>query len=177
MTNFAKNITWTKDYWIEQAKAAKPGIIGNFIPMIDVSYLHDFAPSMNQERKFEDFIRGVGYNEKKSWFQKIGIEVPFMALDITKVAHFLEQKDDQNESIENAFLSGKRNVFIINVSCGQKDMFYVCEYSDPADALAAYTVDKDELARKRELEATTRSFMNRVRSNRQNKSDNDSLPF
>lgn len=134
-----------KETIINQIKQSEPGIIGCWLPMLDIHYIN-FVKEFNLDTEkleyntIEGFINYVSYDGKRKIFEDLGFEVLYMTLSNIKASHFVQR----DSKIEQDFLTGKRNVFLYNIESGMKSIIFVLEYKDITDPLCKHTVDNEK---------------------------------
>lgn len=153
--------TFTRESLIEQAKESKEEYMNLHIPVLSMHFF-DFAEraglDLDTYYNLAAYVKKASYDEKKKLFRDLGFDVLYLTLTITKILHFLRDNKTK-QSIEEAFLNNKRNVFILEVTLGIDSLYFVLEYKDPENPLADFTVDREELARKQaEQEKIRRIF-------------------
>ncbi len=135
------------------------------IPTLSMHYF-DFAEragfNLDTYYTFQTYI--AFYDEKKQLFRSLGFDVIYLTLTITKMMHFLRDNKSQ-QSIEEAFLANKRNVFILEVTLGMDSLYFVLEYKDPENPLADFTIDREELAREKARQEEIRRIFFKNKAN------------
>lgn len=135
---------WTKDSWIEKAKASENRLSGLAIPVVDVDYTQDVAPATKMNT-LNIFINATPGEKLVAPLRKAGFTVLYLSqLDI-RVNDFLTTipyanlNQEPARSVLDEFTAGQRNIFIVDVADENTHLFYVCEYAVDQDPLAAYT--------------------------------------
>lgn len=151
---------------IDQIKQKEGGLIGIHLPMLSMHFF-EFAnqAGLDQEgySSLQAYIKKVSYQEKRDVFEKLGFKVLFMTLSVIKVMHYAEGRLDtapNNPSLEESFLANQRNAFILEVETGMSSLYFILEYQSD-DALAEYTVDREELAREQTRKEEIRAIFGR----------------
>lgn len=175
---------YTKTELIDQAKSAEAGIMGTHVPHIS-TFFGEFADrlGLNHDTYYHlsKYIKGVDYAAKRHVFEALGFQVRFLTLSAMKVSKFLRDEGIDTPSIDQAFLDGKRNVFIFEVEQGMTDsLYFVLEYAVDGDPLCTHTVDPEELKREMELDTAAKNFMASIRAKRKAREaagETDDHPF
>lgn len=151
---------------IDQIKQEKAGFIGIHLPMLSMHFF-EFAKQAGLDEEgyssLQAYIKKVSYQEKRDVFESLGFKVLFMTLSAIKVMHFTEGRLDtapNNPTLEDAFLANQRNAFILEVETGMSSLYFILEYQSD-DALAEYTVDREEVAREKERQEQLRAIFGR----------------
>lgn len=171
MTRINSKLLWTHEDWIDKAKKSEPDLMGCEIPFIHASYNHDFAPSINEDRTFSQYVRDVSYDEKIALFHSVGFKVLFMTLDLMKVNTMVKKTDHNGLSLNQQFIDKDRNVFIVCVDNLDNELYFVCEYDKVDEALADFTVDYEKVKADNERRAKTRNMMAKWREKSKNDTD------
>lgn len=144
-------MAFTYNGLINEIKKKDSGLTGIHLPMLSMHFI-EFANaagiSEDDYPTIQAYIQKASYQEKRDVFEALGFKVLFMALDTIKVIHYVEGRTDhapKNPSIDEAFLDNQRNVFLLDVEVGPKNLYFVIEYQSE-EALANFTVDRDKLA-------------------------------
>lgn len=161
-------MTFTYENIVETIKQKESGFIGSHLPMWSMHYM-EFAErsGINIENypRLETYIKKASYQEKRTIFESLGFDVLYLTLSGTKAMHYAEGRIDyapSNPTIDEAFLKNERNVFLFNIESGLKEIYFVIEYQSE-DALADFTIDREEIKREKKQKAKMRSFLARVR--------------
>lgn len=148
-------MTFTYEGLIEQIKQKEGGLIGIHLPMLTMHFI-EFADQAGLQPDdyptIQAYIKKASYQEKREVFEPLGFNVLFMTLSAIKVIHFVEGRLDQapkEPSIEESFLANQRNAFILDVEVGMDNLYFILEYQSD-DALADYTVNREELAKEQD---------------------------
>lgn len=137
---------WTKDSWIEKAKASENRLSGLTIPVVDVDYTTDVAPTTKMNT-LNVFINATPGDELVAPLRKAGFRVLYLSQLEIRVNDFLTTIPYPNiiqkptRSRIEAFNAGQRNIFIVKVADQDTQLFYVCEYDVDQDPLADYTAN------------------------------------
>lgn len=170
----------TKENWIAKAKESKAGYVKCFIPVIQLSYMHDVHPiNRDINQPFRKFINEGGINKLVNHLHNIDITPIYSADNIISV---LNAVDNGEPSLQDQFLNKDRNIFIIDISdpsCLDKNIVIVCEYIDQSnkkDRLADHTVDYDAVKTHNEQKEAFASLFKRMRENKSTDVSDD-FPF
>ena len=151
---------------IEQIKQQDQGLVGIQLPMLSMHFIefsNEAGLSYEEYPTIEKYISAASYQEKRDVFESLGFKVLFMSLSTIKVMHYAQGRTNGapvNPTIDEAFINNKRNVFLLDVSVGMKNLYFVIEYQDN-DALANYTIDREKLARDQERQEKMRALFGR----------------
>ncbi|WP_078598503.1 hypothetical protein [Evansella clarkii] len=151
---------------IREIKQKKEGLMGIQLPMLSMHFI-DFANhaglSSDDYPTIQAYISKASYQEKRAVFEALGFKVLYMTLSAIKVIHFAEGRTDgapTNPSINQAFLDNQRNVFVLDVEVGMKNLYFVLEYQSD-EPLADFTVDREKLAEEQTQKERLRAIFGR----------------
>lgn len=153
---------FTFEQLVQEAKQSEAGIVGTYLPMIDMHYI-DFAHraglSEEQYPTIKHYIKNATYKEKRELFESLGFDVLYMTLSNMKVLH-KARDTSHGTSIDQAFLNKERNVFLLHIEGGYDTLIFMLEYQDKNDPLADHTVDYEEVEREKQRKEEIRNLFN-----------------
>lgn len=182
MTKYNQLFDLTKQDWIAKAKQSQSGYINCFIPVIQLSYMHDVHPiDRDTHQPFRQYIAEGGINQLVNHLESIDV-IPLYSAD--NIVSVLNTVDKGEPSIQDQFLDKERNIFIIDIfdistsSYFHKNIVIVCEYIDETnktDRLADHTVDYDDVKTHNEQKEAVASLFKRMKENKSTDVSDDFL--
>lgn len=158
---------------IEQIKQEKAGLHGIHLPMLTMHFIefaNEAGISEDDYPTLQAYISKASYQEKRDVFESLGFNVLYLTLDAIKAIHYAEGRGDhapKDPTIDEAFLNNKRNVFILDVQVGLKNLYFLIEYQSD-EALADFTVDREELAEEQKRKEEIAAIFGKMKSKRNN---------
>ena len=148
---------------IEQIKQKDAGLHGIHLPMLSMHFLefaNEVGLSEEEYPTIQAYIQKASYQEKRDVFESLDFKVLYLTLNAIKMIHYVEGRADhapKDPTIDEAFLDNQRNVFILDVEVGPKNLYFLIEYESD-EALADFTVDRAKLAEEQEQKEKLRSI-------------------
>lgn len=134
---------YNKENLINAAKSASVLIDGCAFPVVSHSY-EEFnmgsGQDLAQHPTLTDFINNTPFIKKQQRLRSRGFKVLRFTRGLTNLREFIQkpQVSYGGRSLNEQFLDGDRNVFVLHVQGDNVSLYYVLEYINLEDPLVKY---------------------------------------